>query len=126
MFGQLFGRLLRPHHGAIDVRNRALEMAMDWDGDWHSPLAPRLRREMPRAADDEIERIAAECAQAMEFGHDVAFSLAGESGLASDTWEQEFRRQFCARYPWASDENVRRLLRQGLYYAFKTARPKTA
>ena len=95
-------------------------MAMDWNDAWHSPLGPRLRKELPMLDPEDIERTAAECMEAMKFGHDLAFSLSKAADALSSTWEAEFRQQFSARYPWASEENTHRLLRQGLYYASKT------
>jgi hypothetical protein len=105
---------------AFDLRNRALEIAMDWDSDWHGPLGPKLRKEVPKADPQDIERVAAECAEAIEFGHGLAHSLSKTPASSTVVWEDLFRETFNARYPWASPENTYLLFRQGLYYASKT------
>jgi hypothetical protein len=124
-FGRLLRMMRRRRDADVDPANLALEMAMDWDSDWHAPLAPKLRRQMPHLAREAVERIAAECAEAMECGHDIAFSVARDSPDAGADWERQFRSRFCPLYPWVNDANLQRLLRQGMYYAHKTgaARP---
>ncbi len=114
-------RLIQPPAVALDLRNEALSLAMDWGEQWLAPIQGRLAEKFPRLARSELDALDATAREAMAFAQEtiLAFAARGDQGLT----EEEFSARFLAQYPWADAENVARMFRQGTYYAWKAGGP---
>ena len=103
------------------LRNEGLALAMDWGEDWLAPIQQRLRERHPRLTRAELDELDSTCRAAMRLGHETVHALVRTHG--KDLALAAFAERFAAQVPWASAENVERLFKQGLYYAWKTGGP---
>ena len=102
--------------------NDGLEMAMDWGESWLAPIQDRLRQRHPQLDPAQLDELNAACQAAMKFGHATAYELAHEGG--PQVAPEAFAARVRAEHPWISADNVERLQRQSLYYAWKAGGPK--
>ena len=112
-----FRRLTRRRPTSDELLNEGLELAMDWGGDWLSPINGRLHALHPYLGANELEESNVACQGAMRLAYETVHALlhGGSKSLAVETLAPIVRD----RYPWVSQENLVRLLNQGVYYAAK-------
>ena len=100
-----------------ELLNEGLGLAMDWGDSWLSPINARLHKLHPYLGAAELEELNAACQGAMQLAYEAVHASVhgGAPGLSPESLAPIVR----GRYPWVGDENVVRLLRQGVYYAAK-------
>ena len=91
---------------------------MDWGESWLSPINARLHKLYPYLGVAELEESNAACQGALRVAYEAVHTmlLHGSKNPTAQALAPVVR----AQYPWVSDENILRLLRQGTYYAAKT------
>jgi hypothetical protein len=100
-----------------ELLNEGLGLAMDWGESWLSPINARLHKLHPYLGTGELEDCNAACQGAMRLAYEAVHGLLREGG-ASATCES-LAPIVRAQYPWVDEENLSRLLKQGIYYAAK-------
>lgn len=112
-----FRRLARRRPTSDELLNEGLELAMDWGESWLSPINGRLHALHPYLGVDELEEFNVACQGAMRLAHETVHALlhSGSKSLSVETLAPIVRD----RYPWVRQENLGRLLNQGVYYAAK-------
>ena len=105
----------RPSSDAL--LNEGLALAMDWGDNWLSPIQARLHKLHPSLSAAELEECNATCQSAMHLAYEAVHASIrdGSSAVSLEALASIVR----ARHPWVDDENLARLLRQGIYYAAK-------
>ena len=94
------------------IANEALRLAMEWGADWLKPTQPRLKVLFPALGEDELNEYDAAARAAMSFANRYVYD------------RPECAYEQCAaavrtRFAWSSDENLKRLYSQAVYYARK-------
>ena len=110
-------RFTRRRPSREELLNEGLALAMDWGESWLSPIQSRLRKLHPFLAGDELDAYNAACQGAMRLAHETVHSQL-RTGTANPSLAA-LSSTVRAAYPWVSEENLERLLKQGLYYAAK-------
>ena len=54
---------------------------------------------------------------AMQFGHDLVYSMVEQQGKNID--KAQWKKEYLSRYPWVDDKNLKHLFSTGNYYAWK-------
>jgi len=118
-------RILRRSSSAGPARetllNDGLELAMDWGESWLAPIQERLRQQHGYLSGEELDQLNEVCQAAMKFGHETAYELIQTQGADVDALT--FASTVRGRYSWITEENLSRLQRQSLYYAWKAGGP---
>jgi hypothetical protein len=110
-------RLIHRGPSNEELLNEGLGLAMDWGESWLSPINARLRKLHPYLGAGELEECNAACQGAMRLAYEtVHILLRGGSTSPSPEALAPIVR---ARYPWVNEENLVRMLQQGVYYASK-------
>ncbi len=109
--------LLRGQPSEDQLLNEGLALAMDWGDNWLSPINARLGKVYPHLGATRLDELNARCQGAMRLAYEAVHASlhAGAPGLTLEGLATLVR----APYPWVNDENLARLLRQGVYYAAK-------
>jgi hypothetical protein len=110
-------RLFHRRPSDDELLNEGLELAMDWGENWLSPINARLRKLHPHLRAEELEACNAACQGAMRLGCEAVHTLLRD-GSASPS-AGRLATIVRARYPWVNEDNLGRLLQQGVYYAAK-------
>ena len=116
-----FGSASRRRAQPQVLLNEGLALAMDWGQDWLAPIQDRLRWRHPCLLAKELDELNATCQQVMQLGHESAYALVRSKG--QDFQQDDFAAVVLAQYPWVNGENVARLFKQSIYYAWKTGGP---
>jgi len=90
---------------------------MNWGEAWLAPINARLHRLHPYLGVGELEELNIACQGAMRAAYEAVHILLG--GGSKDLSVGTLAPIVRARYPWVNDENLARLLSQGIYYAAK-------
>ena len=101
-----------------EILSEGLGLAMAFGPDWLRPIQARLGASYPELGGSELDEYDRLCREAMEFGHlqvRVWWHRAGSEPEAFRLWSEEVR----ARFPWATDRNLKHLFGQGRYYAWQ-------
>jgi hypothetical protein len=123
MIKKLITFLFRRRNPNIDKRdekalmNYALDLAQEWGDYWLEPIQGRLNKAYPSFTRDELNRYNAIAQDAMQFGHDLVYSMAEQQGKNVD--ETQWRNEYLSRYPWVNEKNLKHLFSTGNYYAWK-------
>jgi hypothetical protein len=112
-----FQRLFHRRPAKDELLNEGLALAMNWGENWLSPINGRLRERYPHLSEVELEQINSICQSAMRFASEIALTLLrnGPEQLSL----ARFGPIVKGRYEWVNQENLARLVNQGVYYAAK-------
>lgn len=110
-------RLFSRTPSRAELLNEGVALAMNWGEDWLAPINRRLAERHPQLSDSELEELDQTCRQAMTFALETAHAML--HGGTERPSSEAFAPVLHARYPWLNQENVARMLNQGLYYAAK-------
>ena len=115
----LFGRrkLNIEQHDKEALMNFALDLAQEWGDDWLKPIQGRLSKAYPNFTRDELDKYNAIAQDAMQFGHDLVYSMVEQQGKNIDG--AQWKKEYLSRYPWVDDKNLKHLFSTGNYYAWK-------
>lgn len=102
-----------------EILDRGLALALEWGQHWLAPIHDRLGALYPSLSPEELGRYDAACRAAMRFGHEGVRSAWREADRDQEKAFALWRDAILARYPWISDDNMRRTFSQGMYYAWK-------
>jgi hypothetical protein len=111
---------LRKQHVEYDeeaLMNYALDLAQEWGGNWLKPIQDRLSKAYPKLTRSELDKFNAIAQDAMQFGHNLVYSMAEQKGKFVD--ETQWRTEYISRYPWVDEKNLKHLFSTGNYYAWK-------
>ncbi len=100
-----------------ELLNEGLGLAMNWGEAWLSPINARLHRLHPYLAAGELEELNVACQGAMRCAYEAVHVMLGDGSQALSV--DKLAPIVRAGYPWMNDENLARLLSQGVYYAAK-------
>jgi len=104
-------------HSEEAIMNFALDLAQEWGDDWLKPIQGRLSKAYPNFTRDELDKYNAIAQDAMQFGHDLVYSMVEQQGQYID--EAQWKIEYLSRYPWVDDKNLKHLFSTGNYYAWK-------
>ena len=99
------------------IMNYALDLAQEWGDNWLKPIQGRLAKAFPNISQDELDNYNAIAQDAMQFGHDLVYSMAEKHGNNLD--ETQWKKEYLSHYPWVNDKNLNHLFSTGNYYAWK-------
>jgi hypothetical protein len=119
-------RRLRSRRPSNDeLLNEGLGLAMDWGESWLSPINARLHDLHPYLGAVELENCNTACQGAMRLAYETVHGLLRDGSMVPSL--ETLAPVVRARHPWVNEENLVRLLTQGVYYAAKVGGhwPKT-
>lgn len=99
------------------LMNYALDLAQEWGANWLKPIQGRLSKAYPNFTRDELDKYNVIAQDAMQFGHDLVYSMVEQQGQHID--EAQWKRAYLSRYPWVDDKNLKHIFSTGNYYAWK-------
>jgi hypothetical protein len=106
------------------ILNGGLEFALEFGPNWLQPIQSRLSKKFPDLQTDELDKYGTICRTAMKDGHDFIYktleTAADEKRKIKEKDVSDKLKLFLhAKYPWIDSENLKRILSQGYYYAWK-------
>ena len=106
------------------ILNRGLEFALEFGPNWLQPIQSRLLEKFPELQLEELNRYDSICRTAMKVGQEFIYKALetaaqekrkiGEKDVAD-----ELKSFLHNKYPWIDSGNLKRILSQGFYYAWK-------
>jgi hypothetical protein len=112
-----FRKFSRHRPSRDELLNEGLDLAMNWEEDWLAPINRRLGERHPQVSKGELEELNVTCRHALTFALETAHTML--HGGPERPIQEAFDLAIKARYPWVTQENLARMLNQGLYYAAK-------
>lgn len=97
-----------------DILNIAMNLSLEWGENWLIPVDERLRAIVPNISVEEAKRVDIFIRDARE---DI-FKVVEQHYLKEIT-EMQLKSIVKEKYPFLNDDNYKRLLGQGMYYAWK-------
>ena len=126
----LFRFLKKKNLSEDKILNLGLNYAMEFGTNWLQPIQARLSKKLPYLTNQELDRFDELSRGAMNIGHNFVYErLARLSNdnqtIASNQLTREFESFMKEKFPWVSNSNLKRLLGQSIYYAWKDGLDKT-
>ncbi|WP_156494819.1 MULTISPECIES: hypothetical protein [unclassified Oleiphilus] len=112
MLSSLFSRK-RPNK-KNDMLNEGLQLAMAFGKNWQVSTQERFAKKYPTLSATELDEYNQLFLSALKYAHDTAFVLA--TNFKAHNNIEKFKEIYCAKYNWVSEENLKPLYKQGLYY----------
>lgn len=107
---QLFHKEIKEN----DILNVAMNLSLEWGENWLRPVDERLKAIFKSINDDEAKRIDIFIREARE---DI-FKMV-EQHYLKELSEEQLKLNLKEKYSFLNDDNYKRLLSQGMYYAWK-------
>jgi hypothetical protein len=106
------------------ILNQGLEFALEFGANWLQPIQSRLSSKFPELQTDELNKYDSICRKAMKDGHDFIYKKLETAGrekirMKEEDMTGELKLFLHKKYPWIDSENLKRILSQGYYYAWK-------
>ena len=106
------------------ILNKGLEFALEFGPSWLQPIQSRLSAIFPELRPDELDKYDSVCRAAMRKGHDYVYkALEAATDEKRKIKQTEIANPLVSflhqEYPWIDSENLKRILSQGFYYAWK-------
>lgn len=101
------------------ILNDGLHLAMEWGEEWLQPIQERLGSRHPALDRTELDRYDKACRAAMQHGHRLVRLCWHRPGTDEAAAVATFTEEMQKEYAWISDENLKSLYSQGMYYAWK-------
>jgi hypothetical protein len=106
------------------ILNRGLEFALEFGPNWLQPIHSRLSDKFPELKSDELNKYDTICRTAMRQGHDYIYnSLTKATDENRKVKEKEIaedlKNYLHRQYAWIDSGNLKRILSQGFYYAWR-------
>ena len=98
-----------------ETLNIALDMALEWGPNILKPTQPRMKERFPYLSDAEANEYDQECRQIMKAAWPIA-----EQSYSGKIKSAEAAAQLGLKYPQLEDGNIRSLIVQGEYYAWRS------
>lgn len=102
-----------------ELANLALDLALAWGPDFLQPTQERMARLRPELSQEELDRYDRIARDAMNTGHTIVQDLTLARGLSDARVPDDAKAQVAAEIPWASSDNLARIVSQGMYFAWK-------
>jgi hypothetical protein len=109
------GETKKPDYSTL--LNVGLSFALEFGENWLEPIQARMSAKFPMLAVEELDALNTNCQAAMNFGHDLLYSMAESEG--SDLNQAKWQSTVSTNYPWINTSNMNHLFSQGMYYAWK-------
>ena len=111
-------------HEEKTILNKGVELAMEWGPERAKPLRTKLAHHLPDLDDNELNKFVTICEKVAGVGLDFVFKqYERATDEKSATTYNEVRDNLLLylkdRHPWVSKKNLKTLLGQGQYYAWK-------
>jgi hypothetical protein len=106
------------------ILNRGLEFALEFGPNWLHPIQSHLSKKFPDLQTDELDKYDSICRTAMKDGHEFIYKtleIAAKEKIKikEKDLEDELNSFLNKTYPWIDSGNLKRILSQGFYYAWK-------
>ena len=98
-----------------ETLNVALDMALEWGPNILKPTQARMKERFPELSDAEADEYDQECRQIMKTAWPIA-----EQSYSGKIKSAEAAAQLHLKYPQIEDGNIRNLIVQGEYYAWRS------
>lgn len=107
-----------------EILNEGLALALEFGSDWLQPIQARLLSKFPELKIQDVNRYDKICKIIMKKGNEYIYKKLGDAASQRKTIKREDLaddlQSFLERdYPWINSENMKRILSQGYYYAWK-------
>lgn len=106
------------------ILNRGLEFALEFGPNWLQPIQSRLSEKFSNLQPDELNIYDSICRTAMKDGHDFIYTklktAADEKRILKEKDVSDELKLFLHnKYPWINSRNLKEIISQGFYYAWK-------
>jgi hypothetical protein len=106
------------------ILNHGYKLALEFGKDWLQPDNERLRKKYPNLSNKDLVKINAHVerlrSEASEFIYQRLEELTNDRKKISEKdLKIELNDWMINNHPWVSNENVKRTLTQGIYFAWK-------
>jgi len=106
------------------ILNRGLEFALEFGPNWLQPIQSRLSEKFPDLKTEELNNYDSICRTAMKDGHEFIYkkleTAADEKKKIKEKEVSDELQLFLRKkYPWVDSANLKRIVSQGFYYAWK-------
>lgn len=106
------------------ILNKGLEFALEFGPNWLQPIQSRLSAKFQELKSDELNKYDSICRSAMKQGHDYIYKTLEKATdenrkIKEKEMAEELKSFLQKDYPWIDSGNLKRILSQGFYYAWK-------
>ena len=126
----LLGLFKKKRFSENEILNLGLKYAMEFGTNWLQPIQSRLSQKVPNLTKTELDRFDQTCRSAMETGHNFIYERLSklsddQQTIESNQLTKEFEGLLKEKFFWISRSNLKSLLSQSIYYAWKDGLEKT-
>jgi hypothetical protein len=106
------------------ILNRGLEFALEFGPNWLQPIQSRLSEKFPDLQTEELNKYDSICRTAMKDGHEFIYKTLEKAAdekrkIKEKDVSAELQLFLSERYSWVDSGNLKRIVSQGFYYAWK-------
>ena len=106
------------------ILNRGLELALEFGPNWLQPIQARLSKKFPDLQTEELDKYDSICRTAMKDGHEFIYKKLETAAdkkrkIKEKDVSDELQLFLHTKYPWVDSKNLKRIVSQGFYYAWK-------
>ena len=107
-----------------NILKRGLEFVLEFGPNWLQPIQSRLSEKFPELQTEELNKYDSICRTAMKDGHEFIYkkleTAADEKRkIKEKDVADELQLFLHKKYPWVDSGNLKRIVSQGFYYAWK-------
>ena len=106
------------------ILNTGLSLAMAFGTDWLKPIQERLSEKYPSLSQKDLDRYDSVCREAMTKGHSFIYKklesiIKENKKITNEDLHTEVQTFLGRKYAWINSDNMKKLVSQGIYYAYK-------
>lgn len=106
------------------ILNKGLEFALEFGPNWLQPLQSRLSDKFPALTPDQLDKFDSICRKTRDDGNRYLFQILETTAqekkkIRMQDLTAKLNSLLLDSCPWIDEENLKRILNQGMYYAWK-------
>lgn len=106
------------------ILNQGLELALEFGTNWLQPIQPRLSEKFPDLKTKDLDICDKICRKAIKSGNDYIYNTLEAAAvqrkkISQDDLANNLRSFLNKDFPWINESNMKSILSQGCYYAYK-------
>ena len=107
-----------------EISNISVDLALAWGQDWLKPIQSRLTAKVDSLSSSDLDEYNALSQEVLKVGFGfISTTLEDVCDRRATIKETYFKsaliNEMISKFPWLSNDNLKRILSQGLYYSWK-------
>ena len=107
-----------------DISNLSVDLALAWGQDWLKPIQSRLAAKVDSLSSSDLDEYNDLSQEVLKVGFGfISTTLEDVCDRRATIKETDLKsaliNEMSSKFPWLSNDNLKRILSQGLYYSWK-------